>query len=92
MVGWNTQTGRDAGEAIVNGVLDRDLDALAAAISARRDRLAHPACPSCGEALREPHVHDGVLIAPARSTTDRWSSLVKTVIDAMAPPNERRTK
>jgi hypothetical protein len=94
MIGWNSTQARDAAEAIDNGLCDEDLDGLEAAIARRRDALRYPTCPSCGEALKEPHLHDGVLVAPAGWTPgdtppDKWSELVKTVIDAMLPPKRQ---
>jgi hypothetical protein len=94
VIGWNSTQARDADEAITNGLCDEDLGGLEASLKRRRDALMYPTCPSCGEALKEPHVHDGVLVAPvgwspAASSADRWPTLVKTVLDAMAPPKRQ---
>jgi hypothetical protein len=104
VIGWNSTQARDADEAIANGLCDEDLDGLEASVTRRRDAIKYPACPSCGEALKVPHFHGEYKVerialmpeddraAPPSDLMDRWSTLVKTVIDAMAPPNERRTK
>jgi hypothetical protein len=90
VIGWESTQARDAAEAIENGLCDDDLDRLDAATARRRDALKYPTCPSCGEALKEPHTHDGVLIVPEGATPgDRWSTLVKTFLDAMAPPKRQ---
>jgi hypothetical protein len=99
VIGWESTQARDAAEAIENGLCDEDLDRLDAATARRRDALKYPTCPSCGEALKEPHVHDEVLVAPAGWSPDTnattpsaryWSGLIKTFLDAMAPPAPKR--
>lgn len=63
MIGWNHVYARDAAEAIVNGLLDADLDHLEAEIRNRRDAITFPACPICGEPLKGTvHEHDGIRI------------------------------
>lgn len=58
MIGWSHAAARDAAEAIANGILDLDLDDLEAEIRDRRDAIAYPSCPLCGEPVKGDHRHD----------------------------------
>lgn len=57
MIGWNHVASRDYAELIVNGLVDDDIDRIEETIRTRRDAQVYPACPGCGEPLKERHDH-----------------------------------
>lgn len=58
MIGWNHVWSRDYAEAVVNGLVDDDLERMSTTIQERiKDRDGTPRCPECGGLLEETHVH-----------------------------------
>lgn len=55
MIGFTHTAGRDMHEAILNGVVDEDLDAIAEAIAFRKDAQKYAQC-DCGEKFLKPDV------------------------------------
>ena len=79
MIGFNDVRARDISEAIANGGLDEDLDAIESAIEHRKNSLIYPLC-ECGEKFLKPdvicvHPYDGVREATVHMSMSTYSKL-----------------